>query len=124
MASSAVAVRLNDEVISELQKIAAAQNKKVSDVVKDLITSGLQRKATAPAQEVIERLDALEKLTTSAIKAAAKAQFLANMSASFSSDVARLMTTNRQPTKEEKNVFMEQMDGWAEDFAREILEGQ
>lgn len=123
MASTTVAVRLSDKLVAELQKIATAQNKKVSDVVKDLIGSGLQPKAAPPAAEVLERLDALEKLTRQAIKAAAKAQFLANMSAGFSVDVARLVATNRQPTTEEKNEFMEQMDGWAQDFADKLMSG-
>lgn len=122
MASSTVAVRLNDEVISELQEIAAVQNKKVSDVVKELITSGLQAKASGDQSAVLERLDVVEHLTTKAIRAAAKAQFLANMSASFSVDVARLMTSGQQRSSEEKNQFMEQMDEWAEGFAKEILE--
>lgn len=121
MASTTVAVRLSDKLVAELQKVATAQNKKVSDVVKDLIASGLMPKATRPAAELIERLDALEELTRQAIKAAAKAQFLANMSAGFSVDVARLMATNRQPTSEEKNEFMEQMDGWAEEFADKLM---
>lgn len=128
MASTTVAVRLSDKLVGELQKIATARNQKVSDVVKELIASGLQPVPPPPppaaAAELIERLDALEKLTKQAIKAAAKAQFLANMSAGFSVDVARLMTTNTQPTSEEKNAFMEQMDGWAEDFAERLINEQ
>lgn len=45
MANNTVAVRLPDEVLEELQKRAALQNKKVSDVVRELIISGL----TSPA---------------------------------------------------------------------------
>ncbi len=127
MASTTVAVRLSDELVAELQKVATAKNKKVSDVVKDLIASGLQPQAEAmpaPATaELMERLDALEKLTRQAVKAAAKAQFLANMSAGFSVDVARMMATQKQPTNQEKNTFMEQMDGWAEDFANKLMSG-
>lgn len=46
MASNTVAVRLPDEVLEELQKRAAEQNKKLSDVVRDLIVSGLQSRPT------------------------------------------------------------------------------
>ena len=46
MASATVAVRLPNEVLEELQKKAAAQNKKVSDYVRELIVSDLQRVRT------------------------------------------------------------------------------
>ena len=121
MAGNTVAVRLPDEVIEELQKRAAAQNKKVSDIVRDLIVSGL--KADIEPTGMIEGLQKLEQLGLMATKAALKAQFLANMSASFSVDVSRLMTGNRQPTSEEKDEFLKQMDGWAEDFAWKAMFG-
>lgn len=116
MASNTVAVRLPNEVLEELQKRAAAEKRKVSDVVRDLIVSGLKADGE-PATGMIEGLQKLEQLGLLATKAALKAQFLANMSASFSVDVSRLMTGNRQPTSEEKDEFLKRMDGWAEDFA-------
>jgi plasmid stability protein len=122
MASNTVAVRLPDEVLEELQKRSAAQKRKVSDVVRDLIVSGL--KADTPDRTVMEGLQKLEELGLLATKAALKAQFLANMSASFSVDVSRLMSGNKQPTGEEKNEFLAQMDGWAEDFAWKTMFGE
>lgn len=125
MASGTVAVRLPDEVISELQKIAAAQNIKVSDVVKDLITNGLAQQGKGDQDVLMDlsvKIQTIEKLGQMATKAALKAQFLANMSASFSVDVARHMTAGEQRSTEEKNAFMSQMDEWAEGFASEILE--
>lgn len=122
MANDTVAVRLPDEVLEELQKRAAAQKKKVSDVVRDLIVSGLKADGE-PTTGTIEGLQKLEQLGLMATKAALKAQFLANMSASFSVDVSRLMTGNRQPTSEEKDEFLKQMDDWAEDFAWKAMFG-
>ena len=86
------------------------------DLVRVLIVSGLQQKGNA-APAVIDHLDRLEALGEKAMKAALKAQFLANMSASFSAGVARVMTTKTQPSTEEKQEFMAQMDSWAENFA-------
>jgi plasmid stability protein len=123
MASNTVAVRLPDEVLEELQKRAAAEKKKVSDVVRDLIVSGLKADGK-PDGGVMEELQKLEELGMLATKAALKAQFLANMSASFSVDVSRLMGGNGQPTSEEKNTFLAQMDGWAEDFALKAMFGE
>lgn len=124
MASGTVAVRLPDEVIDELQKIAAAQNKKVSDVVKDLIASGLARQGKGDQDAIMDlsaKIETVEKIGRMATKAALKAQFLANMSASFSVDVARQMSAGEQRSSDEKQEFMVQMDGWAEDFAEEAL---
>lgn len=115
MASGTVAVRLPDEVLEELQKKATAENKKVSDLVRELITVGLQQTGNDPA--IISRLDRLEALGDRATKAAIKAQFLANMSASYAVDVARLMSGGGKPSTDEKQEFMAQMDGWAENFA-------
>ncbi len=115
MASGTVAVRLPDEVLEELQKRATAENKKVSDLVRELIASGLQQTGNDPA--IINRLDRLEALGDRATKAALKAQFLANMSASYAVDVARLMSGGGKPSTDEKQEFMAQMDGWADNFA-------
>lgn len=123
MASNTVAVRLPDEVLEELQKRAAAEKRKVSDVVRDLIVRGLNADGK-PDANVIQALQKLEEVGLLATKAALKAQFLANMSASFSVDVSRLMSGKHQPTSEEKNEFLSQMDGWAEDFAWKAMFGE
>lgn len=119
MASGTVAVRLPDEVLEQLQKRAADEKKKVSDLVRELITIGLQQTGNDPA--IISRLDRLEALGDRATKAALKAQFLANMSASYAVDVARLMSGGGKPSTDEKQEFMAQMDGWAENFAEDKL---
>lgn len=124
MASGTVAVRLPDEVLEELQKRAVAEKKKVSDLVRELITGGLQREGNTTLA-IADRLERLEALGDRATKAALKAQFLANMSASFAVDVARLMSGGTKPGTEEKQEFMSQMDGWAENFAEgEMRKGQ
>jgi len=65
MASSMVGTRLNEEVVEQLQKRAAAEGKKVSDVVRELIISGLakekEKNQGAGAGEILTRLDKLEK---------------------------------------------------------------
>ena len=117
MASNTVAVRLPEEVLEELQRLADLQNKKVSDIVRMLIVEGLTKRSSEKNAEVAERLDRLEQLTLIASKAAIKAQYLANMSASYSVDVSRLMSGSQTPTAEEKSQFMTQMGEWAEQYA-------
>ena len=98
MASNTVAVRLPEQVLEELQRLADLQNKKVSDIVRMLIVEGLTKRSSEKNAEVAERLDRLEQLTLIASKAAIKAQYLANMSASYSVDVSRLMSGSQTPT--------------------------
>ena len=126
MASTTVAVRLSDELVSELQKVAGAQNKKVSDIVRELIASGLESNRAGggidAGDDLSKRLDRLEAAGLKAVKAVLKAQFLANMSASFAVDVARLMSAGTQRSTEEEQEFMAQMDSWAEAFANGELQ--
>ncbi len=69
MASGTVAVRLPDEVLAELQERAEKEKKKVSDLVRELIVSGLAKNkerdqdaaAGVAGSEVVARLDRLDK---------------------------------------------------------------
>jgi metal-responsive CopG/Arc/MetJ family transcriptional regulator len=65
MASGTVAVRLPDKVLEELQERATKENKKVSDLVRELIVSGLAKTQGkdqgAAGTEVMARLDKLDK---------------------------------------------------------------
>ncbi len=69
MASSMIGTRLNEEVVEQLQKRADAEGKKVSDVVRELIISGLAKAkerdqdagAGIAGSEIIARLDRLDK---------------------------------------------------------------
>ena len=59
MASNTVAVRLPEQVLEELQRLADLQNKKVSDIVRMLIVEGLTKRSSEKNAEVAERLDRL-----------------------------------------------------------------
>lgn len=119
MASNTVAVRLPDEVIEELQRRASVQSKKLSDVVRELIVSGLVNDPASGA--LAAKIDRLEKLTTKAALAAGKAQFLSSMSVGFCADMTKLLVSNQTPTPEEKTVFLNQTNEWAEGFAQGYL---
>jgi uncharacterized protein (UPF0335 family) len=120
MASGSVSVRLPEEVLEELQKLAQERNEKVSDVVRDLIISGLVLEKDGTRQ-VLNRIERLENLSTKTVMAASKAQFLASMSVGFCSDMTKLMISGRTPEAQEKTAFLNQTDEWAENFAREYL---
>lgn len=120
MASGSVSVRLPEEVLEQLDKLAEERNLKVSDVVRELIVSGLASEKTG-ASEVLRRIDQLEKMIKKAAIAAGKAQFLSSMSVGFCGDMTKLLVSNETPSPEEKTAFLNQTDAWAETFARENL---
>lgn len=119
MASGTVAVRLPDEVLEELQRRASVQNKKVSDVVRELIVAGL---VSDPASGALNaKIDRLEKLAVKTALSAGKAQFLASMSVGFCADMTKLMISNETPSSEEKAKFLARINEWAEGFAQGYL---
>ncbi len=61
MASSSVSVRVSDEVLEELTKRANEENKKVSDLVRELIDAGLKPGGKADDSAVMARVDKLEE---------------------------------------------------------------
>lgn len=120
MASGSVSVRLPEEVLEQLDKLAQERKQKVSDVVRDLVVSGLALEKEG-TKEVLKRMERLENLSTKTAIAAGKAQFLASMSVGFCSDITKLMVSGRAPETQEKTAFLNQTDEWAENFAREYL---
>lgn len=120
MASGSVSVRLPEEVLEQLEALTQERKQKVSDVVRELIISGLASEKTG-AREILNRIERLEKLATKTGMAAGKAQFLAGMSVGFCADVTKLMVSNQTPSAEEKTAFLNQTNEWAENFARAYL---
>ena len=72
MASGTVAVRLPEEVLEKLQQRATSENKRVSDLVRELIVSGLtktqEKDQGAAGGEILARFDELEKRLGQALK--------------------------------------------------------
>ena len=121
MASGSVSVRLPEEVLETLDKLALERNQRVSDIVRELIVSGLALEKDG-TREILNRIDRLEALGTKAAIAAGKAQFLASMSVGFCSDITKLMVSGKTPETQEQSAFLSQTDEWAENFAREYLQ--
>jgi Arc/MetJ-type ribon-helix-helix transcriptional regulator len=123
MASGSVSVRLSEEVLEALEELAQERGQKVSDVVRELIVSGLALEKEG-TRELLNRMERLENISTKAAMAAGKAQFLASMSVGFCSDITKLMVAGRTPEAEEKTAFLNQTDEWAENFAQEYLKNE
>ena len=61
MTSTSVSVRLSEQVLEKLTEQAKAGNKKVSDLMRELIESGLKQGGKADGSAVIARVDQLEE---------------------------------------------------------------
>lgn len=112
MASNTVAVRLPDELLEELQKRAAAQNKKVSDVVRDLIVNGLQSR---PAEnqtdaKVIEYLEGFGGMLMAILFETAGSRYFAEMATSYGVDMESLLRQNVPMDKEAKAALMSRFE--------------
>jgi hypothetical protein len=121
MASNTVAVRLPDEVLEELQKRAAAQQKKVSDVVRDLIISGLQN--WPPDSEtngrVIEYLEGFGGVLMAILFETARSRYFAEMATSYGVDMESLLRQNIPMDKEAKAALMSQFEAAAMQIAQD-----
>jgi plasmid stability protein len=112
MASNTVAVRLPDEVLEELQKRAAAQNKKVSDVVRDLIVSGLQSRPTENESnpKVIEYLEGFGGVLMGILFETAGSRYFAEMATSYGLDMESLLREELPMDKEAKAALMSRFE--------------
>lgn len=112
MASNTVAVRLPDEVLEELQKRAAEQNKKLSDVVRDLIVSGLQSHPTENETnpKVIEYLEGFGGVLMAILFETARSRYFAEMATSYGVDMESLLRQNVPMDKEAKAALVSRFE--------------
>ena len=112
MASNAVAVRLPEEVLEELQKRASLQNKKVSDIVRDLIISGLQAGSNSQEnnQKVIDYLEGFGGILMGLVFETAASRYFAEIATSYGVDMESLIRQGKPLTKEAKETLMSQFE--------------
>lgn len=124
MASNTVAVRLPEDVLEQLQRKAEGENKKVSDVVRELIVTGLEEKKTGISSEherlIIEYLDGFGGFLHGIFVQATMAHYFSRMSTSYSLDIESLMRTADIVESEEKKARLATFDKGALDQAMQI----
>lgn len=108
MVSNTVAVRLPDEVIEQLQKKAESENKKVSDIVRELILAGLQgRPSDSEASvKVIEYLEGFGGVLMAILYQTVGARYFAEMATSYGVDMESLMREEKPMDREQKEALM------------------
>jgi hypothetical protein len=104
MASGTVTVRLPEEVIGQLQKRADAENKKMSDLVRELIIGGLAPQVVeSPTQDMTQVLNYLEGfggVLMSILFETVGARYFAEMSTNYAMDMESLLR-EKQPMEKE-----------------------
>lgn len=116
MASGTVAVRLPDEVLEELQKRATAENKKVSDLVRELIASGLReqpRNDGAGSAKVIEYLEGFGGVLMAILFETVGSRYFSEMATKYATDMESLLRDGKPLDKETKEALMRQFEAAA-----------
>lgn len=116
MASGTVAVRLPDEVLEELQKRATAENKKVSDLVRELITSGLReqpKNADSDGAKVIEYLEGFGGVLMAILFETAGSRYFSEMATKYAIDMESLLRESKPLDKQAKAALMKQFEAAA-----------
>ena len=117
MASGTVAVRLPDEVLEELQKRATAENKKVSDLVRELITSGLREPPRSDdaggSAKVIEYLEGFGGVLMAILFETAGSRYFSEIATKYATDMESLLREGKPLDKQAKAALMKQFEAAA-----------
>lgn len=123
MASATVAVRLPDEVLEELQKKAAARNKKVSDYVRELIVSDLRGKGPTTNEDsnakVIEYLEGFGGVLMGILFETVGGRYFSEMATNYATDMESLLREGKPMDKEAKAALMVQFEAAGMQTAQE-----
>jgi len=116
MASGTVAVRLPDEVLEALQKRAAAENKKVSDLVRELIIAGLReqpRNEDGSSAKVVEYLEGFGGVLMAILFESAGGRYFSEMATKYAIDMESLLREGKPLDKHTKAALMNQFEAAA-----------
>ncbi len=120
MASGSVSVRLPEEVLERLDKLAHERKQKVSDVVRELIVSGLEKPGKGDEEHkkrVTEYLEGIADLLTAMLHETVGARYFSEMGLSYAADVESLLREKQPLAKEAKDRLMEKFDQAAQESA-------
>lgn len=131
-----VGTKVEKQVHEHLTKVAAAQNKSVSEVVRALLLDGLDRMAqgeqkTAPG-ELSARLDelqeqiafhhnALGELLLKAVKISTGARYFSRLAVSYGQDMTSYLTTQKPMDAATKQAEMAQFEKKSRQMSQEFL---
>lgn len=106
MATKSVSVRIPEESLKELERIATLKGQKVSDLVRDLIVERLTNGTGGGNQLVIEYLEGFGSVLAGIHNEAARSRFYAELMTSYAMDLQSLMTDGKVTEKDAKEALM------------------
>ncbi len=119
MATKSVSVRIPEEALAELEKIARLKNQKVSDVVRDLILEKLTGGSQADNWLVLEYLEGFGNVLAGIHQEAARSRYYSELMTSYGADIQNLMVAAKPMDKTAKEVLMERFGAASVEEARQ-----
>jgi hypothetical protein len=119
LATKSVSVRIPEELLKELERIATLKGQKVSDVVRDLIVERLTNGTAGGNQLVIEYLEGFGSVLAGIYNEAARSRFYAELMTSYAMDLQSLMTDGKVTDKEAKEALMDRFSNASMQMANE-----
>ena len=107
MATKSVSVRIPEESLKELERIATLKGQKVSDVVRDLIVERLTNGTGGGNQLVIEYLEGFGSVLAGLHGEAARSRFYGELMTSYAMDMQNLMVEGKVLDKGAKDALMD-----------------
>ena len=119
MATKSVSVRIPEESLKELERIATLKGQKVSDLVRDLIVERLTNGTGGGNQLVIEYLEGFGTVLAGIHNEAARSRFYAELMTSYAMDLQSLMTDGKVTEKDAKEALMSRFSNASMQMAQE-----
>src|ERR1700734_2045266 len=124
MASQSVSFRLSSKLMERLSERARSENKKVSDLARELIESGLMRGYDSGnlelEQYIIDYLGGLGEVLRGVFVQAAMSHYYGRMATSYSVDIESLMRSADIVDPAEKKELLRKFEKGALDQAMQI----
>ena len=119
MATKSVSVRIPEESLRELERIATLKGQKVSDLVRDLILERLTNGSGGGNQLVIEYLEGFGTVLAGIHNEAARSRYYAELMTSYAMDLQSLMTDGKVTEKDAKEALLGRFSNASMQMAQE-----
>ena len=119
MATKSVSVRIPEESLKELERIATLKGQKVSDLVRDLIVERLTNGSGGGNQLILEYLEGFGSVLAGIHNEAARSRFYAELMTSYAMDIQSLMTDGKVTEKDAKEALLGRFSNASMQMAQE-----
>jgi hypothetical protein len=107
MAFKNLSIRIPEEALGELEKLAQERNQKVSDVARELIVAGLKNSSPAGNELVIEYLQGFGMALAAIHTESTRARYYGELMVSYGMDMQSLMIEGKVLDKDAKEALLD-----------------